>query len=382
MKNPKIKDEKYILGISKEKFKLIHLEENILDEKFETESIGLFKDVLIRFSQNRASVISFIIIGLIIFFALVGPSMNKYGFNDQDVNRVNLPPKIAGLDKLGIVDGSKILKNRRKEFLDDIDKYPEGSILEVVNEYTIQNVEMVDIRVDQYKIAGAGEDNFWFGTDYLGRDLWTRLWRGTRISLTIALLSVVVNLFIGVIYGAIAGYYGGKIDMYMMRVTEILRAFPQIVVLTLFIMYFGTGMFSIVMSLVIKGWIETARMVRAQFYRFKGSEYVLAARTLGVRDSILIFRHILPNSIGPIITQTVIAVPSAIFAESFLAFIGLGLQAPEPSIGVLLSHGQKVLLQYPHQTLFPGLIISLLMISFNLLGNGLRDAFDPTLRGS
>ena len=133
------------------------------------------------------------------------------------------------------------------------------------------------------------------------------------------------------------------------------------------------------MALIIRGWISTARMIRSQFLRFKNREYVLAARTLGVKDTALIFRHILPNSIGPIITKAMIEVPGAIFAESFLAFIGL--QAPEPSIGVLLSEGQKVLLHYPYQTLFPALLISILMISFNLFSNGLRDAFDPTMRG-
>jgi oligopeptide transport system permease protein len=149
----------------------------------------------------------------------------------------------------------------------------------------------------------------------------------------------------------------------------------------MFILLFGTGIISIILALTITGWIGTARLIRAQFYRFKGREYVLAARTLGVPDRTLIFRHILPNSIGPIITRAMISIPGAIFSEAFLAFIGLGLQAPKPSIGVLLSDGQKVLLQYPYQTLFPALLISLLMISFNLFSNGLRDALDPTQRG-
>ena len=201
-------------------------------------------------------------------------------------------------------------------------------------------------------------------------------------SLIIAIVSVCCNVVIGVIYGSISGYYGGTVDMIMMRITEIINAFPRIVIVTLFIMVAGTGMFSIIMSLVIKDWVNTARMVRSQFYRFKGREYVLAARTLGVRDMALIFRHILPNSIGPIITSSMIAIPTAIFSESFLAYIGLGLQAPEPSIGVMLSQGQKVLLHYPSQVVFPAIVISLLMISFNLFGNGLRDAFDPTLRGA
>ena len=240
---------------------------------------------------------------------------------------------------------------------------------------------MVDVKVDYYLYTGC-EETFWFGTDYLGRDLWTRLWRGTRISLFIAIISVLTNVVIGVVYGSVAGYYGGKVDMVMMRICEIIQSFPRVVIATLFIMVFGTGLFSIIMSLLISGWISTARMIRSQFYRFKDREYVLAARTMGISDRSIIFRYILPNSLGPIITSTMIAVPSAIFTESFLAYIGLGLQAPEPSIGVLLSEGQKVLLNYPFQSLFPGIVISVLMICFNLFGNGLRDAMDPTLRGT
>ena len=169
--------------------------------------------------------------------------------------------------------------------------------------------------------------------------------------------------------------------MLMMRVCEILNALPQVVLCTMFILIFGSGMVSLTMALVVRGWVPTARMIRAQFLRFRGREYVMAARTLGVPDRALIFRHILPNSIGPIITRTMIAIPSAIFTESFLAYIGLGLAPPEPSIGTLLSEGQKVLMQYPFQTLYPALLISVLMIAFNLFGNGLRDAFDPTQRG-
>lgn len=169
--------------------------------------------------------------------------------------------------------------------------------------------------------------------------------------------------------------------MVMMRITEIVGAFPQSILATMLILVMGTGIRAIIVALVVRGWIGTARLIRAQFLRFKGREYVLAARTLGVDDRKLIFRHILPNAIGPIITRAMIAVPGAIFSEAFLAFIGLGIQAPEPSMGVLLSDAQKVLTSYPYQTFFPALLISVLMISFNLFGNGLRDAFDPTMRG-
>lgn len=372
-------------SIPAEKFQLHERTGSIHDAKFETKPIGFLQDVMIRFAKNKASVCAAIIIGFLSFMAIFGPGMNDFKYEEQYTDRVNMPakiPAIADLD-LGIFDGAYLLENRKYDNISDTEKYPEGSILEVLNPRLVNDVRMVDVRVDYYAYMGiSDEDCYWFGSDYLGRDIWTRLWRGARTSLFIALVSVACNVVIGLIYGSIAGYYGGKVDMLMMRVTEIVNAFPRIVVVTLFIMVAGTGLFSIIMALVIKDWVPTARMIRSQFYRFKGSEYVLAARTLGVKDLALIFKHILPNSLGPIITSSMIAVPTAIFAEAFLAYIGLGLQAPETTIGVMLSQGQKVILNYPTQVVFPAVIISLLMISFNLLGNGLRDAFDPTLRGA
>lgn len=169
--------------------------------------------------------------------------------------------------------------------------------------------------------------------------------------------------------------------MYMQRVIEILAGIPSLVLIILFIIYIGPGIIPLAMAMVLTGWIGMSRMIRAQFYKYKGQEYVLASRTMGAKDRKLIFRHILPNAIGPTITQATLAIPGAIFTESFLAYLGLGLQAPEPSIGVLLAEGQRQLLNYPHLTLFPAVLISVLMLSFNLFGNGLRDAFDPTLRG-
>lgn len=361
-------------------FELLQLGTDLKDAKFEAPPIGFFKDAMIRLSHNRAAVVAFVLILFISFMAIFGPMMNPYRFDQQFVDYTNMPPKIPVLASIGIADGSRVLQNRRVDTLSDPEKYPEGCILEVMNQREVNGVQMADIKVDYYEYTRCPE-KFWFGSDYLGRDLWTRLWRGARVSLFIAVISVVTNVIIGIIYGSIAGYYGGAVDMVMMRICEIIQSFPRVVVVTLFIMFFGTGIFSIVMSLLISGWIQTARLVRAQFYRFKDREYVLAARTMGVRDRAIIFRHILPNSLGPIITTMMIAVPQAIFTESFLAYIGLGLQAPEPSIGVLLSEGQKVLLNFPYQSLFPGIVISVLMISFNLFGNGLRDAMDPTMRG-
>lgn len=369
-------------NLDKNKFVLTQVNETILDAQFESKPIGFFKDAMLRFVKSKVSIVALIGIIIILIFAIIGPSMSGYHYNEQNLEYINLPPKIPFLAKFGIFDGGRVLQNRRVDGLDDKERYPEGSILRIFNEREVKGVKMCDIEVDYYVYSKIPEGKvFWLGSDYLGRDLWTRMWRGARVSLLIAFISVICNVCIGLVYGSIAGYYGGKIDMIMMRITEIIGSFPELVVVTLFILFFGTGMLSIVLALVVQNWIGTARMIRSQFYRYKGSEYVLASRTLGVRDRVLIFRHILPNSIGPIITRAMIAIPGAIFTESFLAYLGLGIKAPESSIGILLSQGQKVMQQYPNQVLFPAVMISILMVSFNMLSNGLRDAFDPTQRG-
>ena len=320
-------------------FEPLH-QEAIKDEKFKTKPVGFFKDAMIRLSKNRVSMISGAIILLIVLMAIIVPNITGYSYTEQNVAQQNLPPKIPGLEKLGIFDGSRVLTDRRKDKLDDTDRYPEGCIIEIFNEHDVKNVTMCDVKVDYYKYSGVADGEYhWLGTDYLGRDLLTRLFRGARISLIIAAVSVAVNLVIGVVYGAISGYCGGKIDIFLTHLAEVLDGMPYVVVTILFMLVFGAGMFSIILAMTVTGWIGTSRLIRAQFYRFKGREYVLAARTMGVPDKTLIFRHILPNCVGPLIIRAMIAVPGAIFSEAFLAYIGLGIAPPEPSIGILLSNG-------------------------------------------
>ena len=352
------------------------------DERFTTEAIGFYRDAFRRLRKNTVSMVSLSAILLIVILALIVPNVSGYSYVQQNLDQKNLPPKIPGLERLGIADGTRVLTNRKKSSIEDPNRFPEGSVLRIVREYQAGKQTAVDVLVDYYAYCGVPEGEYhWFGTDYLGRDIMTRLFRGARISLLIALISVGTNLIIGIIYGSVAGYYGGKIDMILTHVAEILDGLPYIVVTILFMLLFGSGMFSIILALTVTGWVGTARLTRAQFYRFKGREYVLSARTLGIPDYRLIFRHILPNTVGPLITRAMIAVPGAIFSESFLAYIGLGIKPPEPSIGILLSTGQGVLLQYPYQTFFPAVLISVLMIAFNMLSNGLRDAMDPNHRG-
>ena len=370
-----------LIDLPESDFQMIQSEE-IHDEKFQTKPIGFFRDAMIRLSKSAVAVTSFTIIVIIILSSLIVPNITGYGYREQNIAAKDLPPRIPLLEDIGIADGTRVLKNRKKEALSDPKRYPEGSVLEIVREFEAKGVAMVDVKVDAYVYAGVSADEYhWFGTDYLGRDLCTRLFKGARVSLLIAFVSVVTNVIIGVIYGAISGYYGVKVDIVMTHFAEVLDGLPYVVVTILFMLLLGAGITSLILAMCVTGWIGTSRLIRAQFFRFKEREYVLAARTLGVGDIALIFRHILPNCVGPLITRAMIAIPGAIFSESFLAYIGLGIAPPEPSIGILLSDGQNVLLQYPYQTFFPAVLISVLMIAFNMFANGLRDALDPTKRG-
>ncbi len=228
---------------------------------------------------------------------------------------------------------------------------------------------------------------FLFGTDNLGHDILSRLASGARFSLLLSVVVSAINFVIGTIYGAIEGYYGGKLDLIMERIADVLYSIPYMVLFSLLQLRWGKEIGvvgALLLAFVLTGWIGVASTVRTQFYRFKGQEYVLAARTLGAKDARIIARTILPNSLGTIITSCVLMVPSVIFTESSLSYLGvLNLDSSTlTSVGTMLSNAQTALSTYPHAILFPALFISLMMISFNLFGNGLRDALNPTLRGA
>lgn len=229
--------------------------------------------------------------------------------------------------------------------------------------------------------------NHLFGTNQFGQDIFVCLASGARLSFILAFSVSAINFVIGVIYGSVEGYYGGAVDLILERVSDILSSVPFIVVATLFNLHLADKvgpLISLLFAFVLTGWTGIAYRVRTQFYRFKGSEYVLAARTLGASDSRLIFRHILPNSLGTIITGTILIIPGVIFNESMLSYLNIiDLQTSGmTSIGTMLSGGNAYLSTYPHIIFFPALFIALLEISFNLFGNGLRDAFNPSLRGA
>jgi oligopeptide transport system permease protein len=221
---------------------------------------------------------------------------------------------------------------------------------------------------------------FWFGTDELGRDLFTRVWWGARISLFVALTASFIDLCIGVIYGSLATLWGGKIEEIMMRLADVLYALPYLLVVILLTAFIGSGLYTIIIALAITGWIGMARIVRGQMLSLRHAAYVTAAISYGAGNLRLLFRHLLPNCMGPILVTLTLTIPHAIFTEAFLSFLGLGVQAPIASWGTMASEGLAALRYYPWRLFFPSLLIILTMLSFNILGDCFRDAFDPRFR--
>jgi ABC-type dipeptide/oligopeptide/nickel transport system permease subunit len=272
-------------------------------------------------------------------------------------------------------------------------------VQEVIRETSPIVVDGVEFRsysvIMNYRLFRGYDEELFFiaGTTGAGRDLFNLTWVALRTSLLIGVAAAIVNITIGIIYGAISGYYGGKIDILMERFSEVIARIPFLVVLAISIAYIGPGITTLFIVLIVSGWIGIASVTRTQFYRYKGREYVLASRTLGAKDTRLIFRHILPNGIGTIITASILSIPLVIFTESTLSYLGFGIGHGQEfnlgpfsfsgvSIGVLLADGRAEIVDKPYLTIFPAIIISILMITFNMFGNALRDAFNPTLRGS
>ena len=219
-----------------------------------------------------------------------------------------------------------------------------------------------------------------FGTDSLGRDLWVRCWEGARVSLTIGVLTALINASIGILYGGIAGFVGGNADNVMMRICEVLGAVPQMLWVTLLVIVMKPGLMPIIIALSATGWMGMARLFRGQVLQIKESEYVMASQCLGTGKIWIIIKHLVPNAMSPIITSLAFSIPGAIFSEAFLSYIGLGLPLPMASWGNLASNGANVFRTYPYQLLFPSLLICVTMLCFTLIGDALRDALDPRMR--
>ncbi|RLQ92973.1 oligopeptide ABC transporter permease [Planomicrobium sp. Y74] len=315
-------------------------------ERISKPSVSFWQDAWRRLKKNKGAIFSLILFGLIVIMALLGPVISPYSPNSQTITHANLPPKIPVIENLGIFDGVGTLGGKE------------------VDLYEMKNVEQ----------------NYWFGTDGLGRDMFSRVWKGTQVSLFIAFAAAAIDMLIGVIYGGISGYFGGRVDDIMQRIVEILTGIPNLVVVILFIMIMDPGILAIIIALTITGWTGMSRVVRGQVLKYKSQEFVLAARTLGATDGRIIWKHLMPNVLGVIIINTMFTIPGAIFFEAFLSFIGLGLQAPDASLGTLINDGYKLIQYQPHIIAIPAFVLSLIMIAFNLIGDGLRDALDPKMK--
>ena len=288
-------------------------------ERIHRPSIKYWADVWRRLKMNKLAMSGLIIILLFIIMAIVGTKINGFKYYEQDLNVINQKPNLV----------------------------------------------------------------HWFGTDELGRDLFTRTWFGARYSILIGFMAAFLDFLIGVIYGGVAGMANRRVDSLMMRIAEIIYSIPYLLVVILLSVVFGQGdsLFVMILAMSLTGWVPMAILVRGQVLQLKESEYAMASESLGAAKKWILKKHIIPNTLGPILVNITLAVPTAIFAEATLSFLGLGLQPPKSSLGTLANDGLAGLaVGNGYQILIPAVFISLIMFSFNVLGDGLRDALDPRLR--
>jgi oligopeptide transport system permease protein len=285
-------------------------------ERVVRPSVSYWADAWRRLKKNRAAIFGLILLIALTLLAIIGPEIQPYHYQEQDLSVRNQGPSAQ----------------------------------------------------------------HWFGTDDFGRDQWVRVWWGVRISLFIGITAAFLDFVIGVLYGGISAYFGGRVDDIMQRFIEIVYGIPYLILIILLIMVIGPGIFTIILAMASVGWVGMARLVRGQILSLKEQEYVLAARTLGASPWRIILRHLIPNALGIIIVQITFTVPGAIFAEAFLSFIGLGIKVPLASLGSLVNDGVQSMRNFPYRLICPSLVFACIMLSFNLLGDGLRDALDPRLR--
>lgn len=333
-------------SIAADKFRPATQHDHVAErEQIAGESLNFLQDSWRRLKKNKVAIVSLVVLIVVVILAILAPVIAPADPNAQNVAFANLPPKIPGLENFAWFDGKS---------------------------------EVAGTAIDQYAANNVPEDVYYYlGTDALGRDLLSRVLYGTRVSLFIGMMAALFNLVIGVPYGIISGWNGGRIDNIMMRLLEILSGVPNLVIVILMLLVLQPGIMSIIIALAITEWISMARVIRAQTMKIKSQEYILAARSLGESAWKISFRHILPNLSGIIIIQTVFSIPSAIFFEAFLSFIGLGIPAPNASLGTLINDGYKTFRFLPHLMWYPAGVICIVMIAFNMLANGLRDALDP-----
>lgn len=285
-------------------------------ERITRPSLTYWQDAWRRLKMNKMAMASLYMLIVIIAMSIIGPHLRPYTFDEQDYSEVFSPPSAS----------------------------------------------------------------HWFGTDDLGRDLFVRVWMGARVSLRIGFFAALIDIIVGMIYGGISGYFGGRTDSVMMRIVDILYGIPYMIIVILLMIIMEPGELTLIIAMSITGWVGTARLVRGQVLQLRTQEFVLAAKTLGAKPWRIITKHMFPNILGLMIVQMTMDIPGAIFSEAFLSYIGLGIKLPNASWGSLASDGIRQVVERPWMLVFPAIMISLTMLSFNILGDGLRDALDPKLR--
>lgn len=374
-------------------------------------SLTYWSDVWRRFRSNKLAILGLIMLVIIIMLAVFGPLFSTTTYSDQNLELANLPPrlKITKIDnthfvfvqeslynlinvteKGEVLGTATLVKNdmMKRQKIFDIDG------LEVVMDYSkAQKGAKLDADGMKYDLLVNGEKinakpiktvwnkTYFMGTDKMGRDVWIRTLYGGRISLMVGIVSALLNMIVGVVYGGIAGYEGGKVDNVMMRIVDLINSIPLMLIVILIMVFTGQNSVSmVIITIGLVYWLSMARQVRGQVMSLKEQEFVLAARTLGASKMRIIFKHLVPNAMGPIVVSMMMSIPSSIFTEAFLGFVGLGVAAPNASWGTLANDALGGIRSYPYLLIIPSVAIALTMFAFNFVGDGLRDALDPKQR--
>ncbi len=310
------------------------------DKNFASQ--GFWKGVVMRFVKNTRAMIGLILILLIMILALVGPVVSGYGYRE-----------IVSFER----DGKEVVAKSMSPHIPATHRLFKGEA------YT-----------DDF-----ADRTFIFGTDSLGRDLWTRVWYGARVSLLIAFVTIIIDMLIGMSFGLISGYFGGVVDGAMQRFIEIANSIPRLVIVGVLATFMPKGIWLVIVALLLTEWIGMSKISRAEMLKIKNQEYIMASRTLGAGNTRIIFKDVLPNTIGPVITQVMFSIPTAIFTEAFLSFVGVGIVLPQCSIGSLIEDGFNNVTTLPYQILPPIIVLAILMLAFNFVGDGLREALAPRI---